>query len=57
MRDSRKGLFIQSNSNLQSNLQSKAVSLLKYSQTFVTSRPYLTEILNTVYCFLHFNGL
>ena len=32
----------------KSNLQSKAVSLLKYSSTFVTNRPYLKENLKTV---------
>ena len=30
----------------KSNLQSKAVSLLNYSWTFVTNRPYLKENLD-----------
>ena len=34
----------------KSNSQSKAVSLLKNSSTFVTNKPYLKEILNTVCC-------
>ena len=34
----------------KSNLQSKAVSLSKYSWTFNINRPYLNENLNTVYC-------
>ena len=43
--NNNKSLFI-----LNQILQPKALHLLKYSQNFVTNRPYLKEDLNTVYC-------